>query len=326
MKRFLLRTSCGLLFTLAILWGIGQIFRDVTWLTGLCFYIPSPLLAACFIAGAMIAFAKKRRRFAGVLLLLAMFPIGIVGFRENAFWRSTGDSPSSTVRANPNAQTLRLVHWNVFRGHLGWDKIQQTLAEERGDFYLLSEIPDGASLDDLTRLRAEPNSTNVDAESSQWFRIGSMAVWGRGAINDLGWLIKSREAKVHLLDWHSPTGRVKILAVDLISDPLVPRDPLLKQIHTLIETHRPDIIAGDFNAPRESLGLSRLPRGYQHAYWTAGTGWSYSWPVPMPMYALDQCFFGPRITPRDYRLNSSRLSDHRLQVFDFELDVTHSAM
>ncbi|MFN0198637.1 MAG: endonuclease/exonuclease/phosphatase family protein [Planctomycetaceae bacterium] len=321
MKRFLSRTSCGLLFTLAIMWGVGQIFRDVIWLTGICFYIPSPLLAACFLVAALIAFAKKRRRFAGLLLLLAMLPVGIICFRENSFWRST-----DVNQANPNAQTLRLVHWNVFRGHLGWDKIQQTLATEQGDFYLLSEIPDGASLDDLTRLRAEPSSTTGNANQSQWFRIGSMAVWGRGSIDDLGWLIKSREAKVHLLDWHSPSGKLKILAVDLISDPFVPRDPLLKQIHALIETHQPDIIVGDFNAPRESLGLSRLPQGYRHAYWTAGTGWSYTWPVPVPMYALDQCFFGPRITPLDYRLNSSRLSDHRMQVFDFELQGNDDRM
>jgi hypothetical protein len=39
--------------------------------------------------------------------------------------------------------------------------------------------------------------------------------------------------------------------------------------------------------------------------------------MPLPVFALDQCLFGERITPMDYRIKSSRLSDHRLGVFEF---------
>ncbi|MEX1231408.1 MAG: endonuclease/exonuclease/phosphatase family protein [Planctomycetaceae bacterium] len=304
MKRTFNRVTITLLSLLTLTWGVGQVYRDVTWLTGLCFYVPSPVVAGGWMSVAVGSAWRRRRRFAGLTLVMALIPLAVICVRENSFVRSA--TPTST------SPTLRLVHWNVFRGHMGWDEIQQRLAGERADFYLLSEIPDGASLEELTRLRP-------DAGESQWFRIGIMAVWGRGTIEDLGWLLKTREAKVHLVRWHSPQGPVKILAVDLISDLQVHRDPVIQQIHRLIEEHQPDIIVGDFNAPRESLALSKLPSGFRHAYWTVGNGWSYTWPVPVPMFALDQCIFGSRITPRDYELKTSGLSDHRLGVFAFEV-------
>lgn len=291
-----------MLSLLTLMWCVGQIFRDVTWMTGLCFYIPSPAIAAVWLFFAIVALRCKRRGLAVAALVILVLPLAMMGVRENAILRTptrVGGSPS-----------LRFVHWNVYRGHLGWEAIQQRLADERADFYLLSEIPRDASFERLTTLR--PDVT--DATS---IRIGIMAVWGLGQIDDLGWVWKSREAKVRRLRWHSPQGLVTILAVDLVSDPLVHRTPVLTRLNALIEHYQPDIIAGDFNAPRESLALSQLPQGYRHAYWTVGSGWSYTWPMPLPVFALDQCLFGERITPMDYRIKSSRLSDHRLGVFEF---------
>ena len=79
------------------------------------------------------------------------------------------------------------------------------------------------------------------------------------------------------------------------------------------------VITRDFNAPRRSLAFTELPAGYQHAFDSVGFGYGNTWPMPVPMYALDQCIFGPRVVPADYRLVSSAHSDHRLQVFDFSL-------
>lgn len=76
---------------------------------------------------------------------------------------------------------------------------------------------------------------------------------------------------------------------------------------------------GDFNAPRRSLAFSQLPTGFRHAYDAAGAGWSYTWPVPVSFLAIDQCIIGPRLKLVHYELQSTWMSDHRLQVVDFEL-------
>src|SRR5262249_21619073 len=101
----------------------------------------------------------------------------------------------------------------------------------------------------------------------------------------------------------------------------IERAPLLARVRGLIEEGRPDLVVGDFNAPRRSLGLSELPDGYAHAYDAAGTGWSYSWPVPIPLWAIDQCVVGPRVEALRYDLRSTAASDHRLQRLEFRQPV-----
>jgi len=84
-----------------------------------------------------------------------------------------------------------------------------------------------------------------------------------------------------------------------------------------LESHNPDIWVGDFNSPRRSLALQTLPNGYQHAYETVGSGLSYSYPPFLPFLSLDQCIHSPNIHPIRYNLQSTFLSDHKMQVFEF---------
>jgi endonuclease/exonuclease/phosphatase family metal-dependent hydrolase len=75
-------------------------------------------------------------------------------------------------------------------------------------------------------------------------------------------------------------------------------------------------VLGDFNAVRRATQLQSLPEGYRHAYDAAGSGWSYTWPVPIPFLAIDHCLIGPRIQPIEYVLGTAH-SDHRWQRLDF---------
>ena len=97
------------------------------------------------------------------------------------------------------------------------------------------------------------------------------------------------------------------------------RDPNLREIVAWIERRQPDVVVGDFNAPRRSRALQPAPEGYAHAYESSGSGWSYTWPSLLPVLAIDQCLIGPRISPGRYRLGTSLLSDHRIQKLTFDL-------
>jgi hypothetical protein len=49
-----------------------------------------------------------------------------------------------------------------------------------------------------------------------------------------------------------------------------------------------------------------------HAYDVAGSGWSATWPIPLPLWAIDQCLVGPRLQVVVHTaLGFRRGSDHR---------------
>ena len=97
-----------------------------------------------------------------------------------------------------------------------------------------------------------------------------------------------------------------------------PRHPLLERVLAMIGARVPDLVLGDFNAPRRSLALSRLPAGFRHAYDAAGSGWSATWPAALPLLAIDQTIVGPRLVVRRYTLRTTRISDHRLQLTELD--------
>ena len=284
---------------LTMLWVIGQIARDWTWLTGLCFYIPSPFLAALLFVSAVFHFACRRRRTGALFACLALLSLCVVLFAENRF---------CVVRPSVTPGTVRLVHWNV--GGRMSSRAQNVLLGKRAQVYVLSEIPGAESVDKL-RAALGPEYRSVV--------FGNLAVIAAGDVKASGWLVDRRRMKAQLVTWMRAGEAIQLLVVDLPSEIDVHRDPLLREINRLIEQHQPDLVVGDFNAPRRSRALCELPDGYRHAYDTAGAGWGYSWPVPVPMYALDQCLYSSKIIPARYELESSISSDHRLQVFDFGL-------
>ncbi len=296
------RTVLVVAFLLGVwaLWLVGQVYRDDTWLTGLFFYIPSPMLVVLLLGGVLYGWVAKRRVLAVSLAGLALGPVVAVCFYENHFYAR----PSSALAQQP----LRLVHWNVFGGRLGWHAIQDALRRRGPDLVVLSEVPRRADISTTAKLFGQGFSGTS---------MSNLAVFARGTLTDGEWLFHRGGIKIYGIIWGSPQGACRVLVVDLPSALDAAREPRLLRVAKWMRDWRPDIVVGDFNAPRRSRALSPLPTGYVHAYDAAGSGWSYTWPEPFPVYAIDQCIVGERITPVTYDIDSSFLSDHRLQVLDF---------
>jgi len=175
---------------------------------------------------------------------------------------------------------------------------------------------------DLVVLSEAGSKTGIEAlqtalgEGGQSLHFAGLAVLSKDPLRLGVTLLEQRRTMVRLVDWDRPEGTVRLMVVDLPSELSVPRDPLLQKINRLIEEHQPDLVIGDFNAPRRSRAFSQLPAGYRHAFESAGQGCGYTWPILVPMLAIDHCLHGPRIVPVRYELRTSLSSDHRLQVFD----------
>ena len=285
---------------LFVAWVVGQIVRDSSWLTGLCFYVPSAILVIVLVAGAVMSAFGRRKWTTLFAIACALPPLAVVALIENHVDRA----PAGAIGE------LRVVHWNT-GGRPGRPGIVEFLVAERADLYVLTDVPSAAH---LGVFRDQLGSGYQSAS------FANLAVVGRGEIRADGWLIERDGFEVQAVTW-VPSGRpIHLFVIDLPSDIRVARDPLLREVNALIVRDQPDFVVGDFNAPRRSQALTDLPAGYSHAYHTAGGGWGSTWPVPIPVFALDHCLHGPRIAPVKYRLGGLRGdSDHRYQAFDFSL-------
>ncbi len=301
------RVVFRLIILMSGLWCIGQIARDRTWMTGLCFYLPTPIVFVGLSVAGSWQWIVGEKRQSKISFALAFVP-ALFLLVENArlFWTPT---PAATA-------TYTLVHWNVASGRLGWNRILPRLLEQRADIYVLSERPQTVELGSVA-------SAFGDAYQSQ--RFASMLVIAKGRITEGKWLIRSDHARIYSFRWQYRGDSLRIFAVDLISDILVARDPLLRRVNELADEYRPDLIVGDFNAPRRSFRLTNMAAGYRHAYDVCGHGFGYTWPVPLPVYALDQCILGPRIDGKRFELKTYFLSDHRLQRLEFRGAVPHTS-
>jgi vancomycin resistance protein VanJ len=293
------RFSRPLLLAVFASWALGQVFRDVTWLSGLLFYFPSPILALLLWAAAIQSFFRRRAKWALTFALLSIGPMAFVLRIENHF-------PGNGPRGNYASETmyLRAVHWNIYHAKLDWHKVRAKLDSSAADLIILSEAPE--------------NLSAADFPATNFLKLDSMVLISRFPLKLLSNHCSDNRL-AYSIEWKPPRQSLVVLVADLPSSLLLARHPLLEELCELVESTRADLLFGDLNAPRRSLALSQLPPGYRHADDSVGTGWSYTWPSPLPVFALDHCIHGPKITPLAYHLNSSFASDHRLQVFDFRL-------
>ena len=278
-------------------WGAGQIVRDRTLAGQLAFYLPSAVVCGGLAVLALLRLVHGRRRQAAVWALIALLPLAWVMGVENR-WTAAGAASAGMGR-------LRIVHWNIRHGW-GWARIAPDAIAARADLYVFSEPPYAARERDVAKARGFTGAT---------LHLGEMAVIARGKLGKPEWL--SHDAmQVILVPWSVDGATWNLLLVDLPSDVRIARDPLLRRVRVLAEQREADVILGDFNAPRRSRALTPPPPGFVHAYDAAGSGWSATWPIPLPLWAIDQCLVGPRLQVVHYRLGFRRGSDHRMQLVD----------
>lgn len=281
-------------------WSVGQVCLDATWFTGLLFYIPSPAIFAILGTGTVLglrgATGESSQRIS-ITTVMALLAAGIMTFGvENQFSASAKADGQNTDPAN----IATIVHWNTCSGSFGQNQVRKKLLSLDADFYLLSE-----PLDDW------PSWIKEDRHSVLWL-AKMMAVAHNGDTLEKQPLVDREESQIWSVRWTHNGKTLHIFAVDLTSNLLQHRDPLLRELNQLIHEHKPDLVLGDFNAPRRSIQLQRLPKGYVHAYEVAGGEFGYTWPVPLPLYAIDQCVVGSDVDVLSYDLQTS-FSDHRLQ-------------
>ncbi len=80
------------------------------------------------------------------------------------------------------------------------------------------------------------------------------------------------------------------------------------------------VVSGDFNTPLDSVHWGPLSERFSSATREAGSGYCATWPVPLPLMALDQVWYNAGIEPLSHSLGWSWASDHRPVIVEFTIE------
>jgi endonuclease/exonuclease/phosphatase (EEP) superfamily protein YafD len=287
--------------TFAAAWWVGVVMKDRTPFTQLLFFIPPVLVV---IMGGLWLFLTLRHRFRLIQLLMfatvyaALFKILVVDHRWNR-------------APEPDRDLIRVVHWNTASGILGVESIVTTLTRDQPHILMISEPP-----------------THKELPAMAEYALGMPHILRHGPLTLASHYPLDNQRTIPLpggtafaADAYTLQGPLTLVGVDLISHPNLNRHPpLVALAEWLEENHEyPTLVLGDFNTPRNALAFRPLREAFHHAYEEAGRGWPYTWPFPVPVYAIDHAWLSEEVTAIDYVLKPARYSDHKRQVFDLHL-------
>jgi endonuclease/exonuclease/phosphatase family metal-dependent hydrolase len=125
-------------------------------------------------------------------------------------------------------------------------------------------------------------------------------------------------SRCHVVNIRLHGSPLTVVLVDLASDPLGDHGGSISKLREVTASLADDpiIVMGDFNTPSDSVFLDSMRSQMINAFEAAGNGYSATWPVPMPLIAIDQVWVSRLVDIRNCRLCWSLQSDHRGVVTD----------
>ncbi|MBI2479710.1 MAG: endonuclease/exonuclease/phosphatase family protein [Planctomycetia bacterium] len=108
-------------------------------------------------------------------------------------------------------------------------------------------------------------------------------------------------------------GELHVFIVDIKSDPLMTRREPLGRLAEITSAlgNQPTLVMGDFNTPGDSVHFDALRRTFDNAFESRGSGYSPTWPIPVPVLQLDHIWVNRRIILSHCTAKWTLSSDHR---------------
>lgn len=261
---------------------------------------PLPILAVSSLIIGVIWLAGKRKRLAGLYFVLTTGCL-LAWPCESFFWNVRAAAPGN----------VKLFFWNTASNHSA-NEIASYICSFDAD--VIGIVESGI------KRKALSVWMNVFSDYHVEVLAGGAALITRGKI-----LSKERgslagRGDFHLLKIDLNGEQFLVLLVDIEGDPLQSRSPAFEQLSRLIRAHAHEnlIVMGDFNTPLDSVLFESFRQHLTHAFEHGGLGFPETWPVPMPVLAIDHIWVSKNIRVVSCKLNWSRLSDHRAVVANIE--------
>jgi len=266
-------------------------------------YAPALFVAgACLLCAAVRVFRAKRRWialcFVPVLAVLAVF----IASEYRAV---------SSERSPANGKEISVLSWNIFHGILGWDEIIKEIKRYDADIVVLSEAV-GEGYSDAAGFWKK---TLPEYEVSNDSGDGDFIVLVRGGILESELLSEDGLTLLRVVV-EVDGRRIKILMPHLDAHPFRDSERIYGRLLAEIDKElcdMPVVLTGDFNTPRHSYYSEILRGKMRSAYDEAGRGFACSWPMPIPLWAIDHTFVNDRFDVVSYATHNTLLSDHAAQ-------------
>jgi endonuclease/exonuclease/phosphatase (EEP) superfamily protein YafD len=262
---------------------------------------PLPILAIFSLVLGIIWLLSKRSRAAKLYFTLTLGCL--------IAWSCSSFSANSGAPAPSN---LKLFFWNAAH-----NKRTEEIANyiHRFNADLIGIVEAG------TKAKKVKNKwKNAFPDYNVETLAGEMVLMTRGEIlaKESGAL--GKRGRFNLLKVALNGEQFHVLLVDIDGDPLKSRVPAFEPLAKMIRSYSQDnlIVMGDFNTPLDSVLFESFRQYLTHAFESGGHGFAETWPIPLPVLAIDHIWVGKKIKVAGCNLNWSWLSDHRSVVADIE--------
>ncbi len=286
-------TVCGLYGVVAL--GVfARLLRDQTiGLSTIYYGLPLPLLAVATLALTFLQ-RKERKRLIRWAICSALLVAGI----WSDDWRSRPDRSQS--------RDVKVVFWNACRIHRGWDDVTAEVRSWDADVVALVEAGVGTE------------------ETRQQWQAGcpgyKVSLLGAGIV--LLTRGESGESTVHEFPDGSRARQIatrvhgqtlNLVIVDIQANPFWSRREPLTHVAEVVSplAGESTLVLGDFNTPTDSALLAPLRSEYTLAFDRAGQGYRATWPLPLPVLAIDQAWASDSVDVTSCKHLWTRASDHR---------------
>lgn len=286
-------TVCGLYAVVAV--GVfARLVRDQTiGLSTLYYALPLPVLAAVTLMLTVLQ-RRERQRAIRWAICSALLMAGI--WTDD--WRGQPDRSES--------RDVKVVFWNACRLHSGWDDVTAEVRSWDADVVALVEAGIGT---EETRRQWQTGCPGY-----------KVSLLGAGIV--LLTRGESGESTVHEFPDGSRARQIattvhgqklNLVIVDIQANPFWSRREPLAHLAEVVTplAGGATLVLGDFNTPADSALLAPLRSDYSLAFDLAGQGYRATWPLPLPVLAIDQAWVSPSVDVTSCRHLWTGASDHR---------------
>ncbi|UCD76118.1 MAG: hypothetical protein JSV91_04185 [Phycisphaerales bacterium] len=300
----ILCVQCMALGAAAVLaWLLGRLLSDRWAFSQWLLWIPTAAMLPAVLLGIFGALAPGRkvrlkRRRLRIWALCAICIAGYFSFIEHRLFRG----------APPAQGELTIAHWNMTHWRTEADRLR-----------VLDLLCDITILVDAWGLRRDPDLLDSLPEDQTAFYVRRFMIITNQPIIEARPLIAHDAADVALLrlDCTETLGReLVVYAVDLPSDPKLPRARTARQLRDLIaeaDGPPPDVVVGDFNMTRNGAALGFAFPSLHHAFDDGGHGYTASYHRVFPLYHIDHILLNDSLRAVRYDLINPNLGRHCIQ-------------
>ncbi|MDQ3620895.1 MAG: endonuclease/exonuclease/phosphatase family protein [Verrucomicrobiota bacterium] len=300
--------AAGSILILALV-GLGILLRITQydtegWLLAFYYATPWPVLAA--VAGITALVCGTYRSF-GLCFVATVICLGCALTWLGSSWKA--NRPAYT-----SAPPARFVYWNAAGPQQRAGKVMAHARAFDADFLAIGEAGLGTE-EVLSRWRSTFKEQTVTRLSGEMLiaTSGSLRSTRCGSLNQHGYY--------NSVELELQGRRLRVLLVDFDADATRSRRAAFNALHQIATAHvdEPLLVMGDFNTPADSRHFHHLRGVLRDAWASAGSGFSETWPVPLPVLRLDHIWVSPDVCPTSFRMDWSFLSDHRAQILEVVL-------